>query len=76
MKIAVTVTDLAHVVHAGGDPHRTTAIIELHDDQVPAILRQHLKKVEKCRQWAERYGDGVGGHSYETVLFSLVAEHT
>jgi len=43
MKIAVTVCDCSAVVHAGGDPHRETATIELTNNQIPEILRRYVR---------------------------------
>ena len=42
VKIAFTVCDCAHVVHAGGDPERQTAMVDIPDDQVPKIVRKFL----------------------------------
>jgi hypothetical protein len=70
MKIAVTVCDCSHVVHAGGEPHRVTSIIELTGDQVPPILANHL---ELARSIREKDGFG-GGYLCESVTFSLVEE--
>jgi hypothetical protein len=69
VRIAVTVCDCSHVIHAGGDPQRTTSVIELNDDQVPLILRQHLEAVAKSKQKTGSYG---GGYLYETVALSLI----
>jgi hypothetical protein len=68
LKIAVTVCDCSHVVHAGGEPHRVTSIIELSDDQIPPILAKHLESVKAIRE-KDKFG---GGYLYESVTFSLV----
>lgn len=73
-KLAVTVCDVGDVVHAGGEPHRTTSIIELREDQIPRNLREYLAKVEKCREWQKQYGMGHGGYTYASVVISLVDE--
>lgn len=67
MKIAVTVLDVAQVVHAGGQPEALTSIIELREDQIPPLLKKHLEARQKAREV-------VGGWMYETVSFSLVVE--
>ena len=36
-QLAVTITDLAHVVHAGGDPVRITVLLDLTPEQRKAI---------------------------------------
>lgn len=68
MKIAVTVCDCQHVVHAGGDPHRVTSIIELSNDQIPPILAKHLATA-KAMKGKDEFG---GGYLYESVTLSLV----
>ena len=70
LKIAVTVCDCSHVVHAGGDPHRVTQIIELTDEQVPKILWQHLNAVAIAKAHQEKFGGE--GHFYGSVTLSLV----
>lgn len=68
LKIAVTVCDCSHVVHAGGEPHRVTSIIELSDEHIPPILVKHLELVKSIRE-KDKFG---GGYLYESVTLSLV----
>lgn len=68
--IAVTVCDCSHVAHAGGDPQRVTAVIELADSQVPEILRAHLEAVAQLKQAAKERN--MPAYVYESVVFSLV----
>jgi len=70
LKIAVTVCDCSHVVHAGGDPHRVTSIIELTDNQIPEILKDWLEKFRVIKE-KDKFG---GGYLYESVSLSLVKE--
>jgi len=68
LKIAVTVCDCSHVLHAGGDPHRVTSIIELADNQIPQILREYLKRFELRQESAN------APFMHESVSLSLVQE--
>jgi len=70
VKIAVTVCDCSHVAHAGGDPQRVTAIIELLDSQIPNVLRAHLLAVARIKEHAKSHG--LPGYIYESVVFSLL----
>jgi hypothetical protein len=63
MKIVATVTNTAHVVHAGGDVDRTSVVIDLGDN-LPQLLKSYLKNAES--------NDG----KYETISFSILSEKT
>jgi hypothetical protein len=41
MKLVVTVSDAAHLVNAGGELERTSAIIDIGND-LPLILKQYM----------------------------------
>lgn len=69
VKIAVTVCDCSHVVHAGGDAHRVTSIIELPDEHVPENLRRYLKDAARAEEHARTRGGGA--HTYQSVTLSL-----
>ena len=69
-KIAVTVCDCADVVHAGGEPHRVTSIIELSEDQIPDNLQRYFSAVATAKEHQEKYGGT--GYVYQSVVFSLV----
>ena len=70
MKIAITVCDCTDVVHAGGEPQRTTSIIELPDDKIPAILRNYLEDIAAAKEHQEKYGKPQ--YVYKSVSLSLV----
>lgn len=42
MKIAFTVSDFGAAANIGGDVERKTATIEIPDEQIPKIVRDHL----------------------------------
>ena len=67
MKIVATITDATCVVHIGGDISRESAIIDIPDDLVPGIIKEHFKRTE----WAR---SGENRHCYETLSFSLLNE--
>lgn len=73
MKIAVTITDAGMAINVGGPAESETAIIELRDDQVPRILRQHM---DERKRIADRLAAGESRvpHLYQTVAFSLVSD--
>lgn len=68
LKIAVTVCDVGNAVHADGDPQRVTSIIELSDEQVPAILTAYLEN----EQVVKRARSQGPAYSYRQVTFSIV----
>jgi selenophosphate synthetase-related protein len=70
LRIAVTVCDCADVVHAGGEPHRVTSIIELTDEQMPDNLRRYFRDVATAKKLKEKHGSG--GYVYQSVTLSLV----
>ena len=70
LRIAVTVCDCADVVHAGGEPHRVTSIIELTEDQVPENLRAYFRDVATAKERREKHGSS--GYVYQSVTLSLV----
>ena len=71
MKIAVTVTDAGMAVNIGGPVESTTAIIELHDDQIAPLVRRYLND-RKAAQ--ERATKNERGYLYASISFSLVDE--
>lgn len=50
MKIAFTITDASHAVHAGGEVIRETHIVVLDVMQVPEEVLRHLARVEQARK--------------------------
>lgn len=70
LRIAVTVCDCADVIHAGGEPHRVTSIIELTEGQVPENLRRYFRDVATAKEHKEKYGSS--GYVYQSVTLSLV----
>lgn len=42
MKLAFTICDTGHFVHAGGDPERTTYMVEIDDAMLPPLVQQYL----------------------------------
>lgn len=69
-RIAVTVCSCADVVHAGGEPHRVTSIIELTEEQVPENLRRYFRDVAAAEDHRKKFGGEV--HVYQSVTLSLV----
>lgn len=72
VKIAITVCDCSDVVHAGGEPHRITSIVELTDEQVPTNLRKHLEAIADAIEHEEKYGRPQ--YVYQSVTLSLVQQ--
>lgn len=70
VRIAVTVCDCADVVHAGGEPHRVTSVIELTEDQVPENLSRYFQNVATAKEHQEKYGGNA--YVYQSVVMSLV----
>jgi hypothetical protein len=67
MRIAFTVCDCSHAVHAGGDPERQTAMVEIPDDNVPQLVREWLD--------AKRYErETAGAYCYKSCSLSIVVE--
>ena len=67
MKLAVTICDCGQVVHAGGEPNRETSIIQLRDDQIPAMLRDFVEEKNREREQA-------GQWCYKSATFSVVVD--
>lgn len=67
MKIVATIADANYSVYVGCDVERTSVIIEIPDEQVPAALKRHFERREWVNQSPNRY-------FYETLLFSLLEE--
>jgi hypothetical protein len=67
MKIVATVTDVGHVVHAGGKPESKSSIITIPDDQIPTIIKKYFKN----REWASK---SENRYTYESLHFSLLEE--
>jgi len=67
VKIAFTVCDCGHVVHAGGDPDRQTATVEIPEDHVPQIVREFLDAKRQER-------DDAGRWCYKSCSLSIVVE--
>lgn len=67
MKIVVTVADGSGAVHVGSDVTCTSAIIEIKDEQVPDLLKQHLEHIA----WAK---SGKNRYCYETLSLSILEE--
>ena len=70
IRIAVTVCDCSDVVHAGGEPHRVTSIVELTENQVPENLRQYLRGIDIIKKHREKHEND--GYVYQSVTLSLV----
>jgi hypothetical protein len=70
LRIAVTVCDCSHVVHAGGEPHRVTSIIELSDEQVPENLKRYFADVAAAKAHREKFQST--NYDYQSVTLSLV----
>ena len=64
LRIAVTLCDCSAVLHVGGDVTRKTSIIELSDDQIPAMLKSHFEFVASAKEHNMQV--------YETVSLSIV----
>lgn len=73
MKIAVTITDAGMALNVGGPVESETAFIEMTDDQIPRILRDHLAARKRIRETVK---DGRANVPYlcQSVTFSLVSE--
>ena len=71
MKIAVTVTDAGMAANIGGPVESATAIIDVHDDQLPPLVRRYLND-RKAAQ--ERAAKNERGYLYASISFSLVDE--
>ncbi|MDD3926367.1 MAG: hypothetical protein PHT33_06900 [bacterium] len=66
MKIVATVSDVTEVVHCGGRAEIVSAVIEIPDESLPAIVRQHLAHKKQCNE----HGCGC----FSTVSFSYMEE--
>ena len=67
MKLIVTVSNADGYMHTGMPVEHESAIIEISEDQVPKILREHLRN----KKWAT---EGENRHHYGTVTFSMLVE--
>jgi len=65
MKIVVTLVDCSGAVCAGGGVERESAIIEIPDDSLPALV----KKYKKDRRWAS---EGPNRYTYQSLEFSVL----
>ena len=67
LKLAITICDCSHVVHAGGDPVRTTSIIEVPETFVPQAVRDYLNRERSAKKNEATY-------FYESISLSIVQE--
>jgi len=67
MKIVVTITDAAGVVHAGATIESRSAILEIPNDKLPTIVKQYLEN----KVWAKQK---EGRYTYEYMTFSILDE--
>lgn len=59
LKIIATMTDLADAAHIGGDPIKTSVIIEIPTKSIPDKLKRYLETDQK----------------WSTLSFSLLVEN-
>ena len=69
MKIVFTIADATHAAHIGCDVERKSAIIEVSEDQIPALVKGHFA----AKKWAK---EGPNRYVYETLSLSYIEEET
>ena len=63
MKLIATICDCGHVVHAGGEPERTSYEIDIPDDKLPRALLDYVK---------QKQAEDKGTWCYKSVTFSIL----
>lgn len=71
MKLAFTVCDSEDLMHAGGEPTRTTYVVDVPDADIPFGVRKFLQ--ERAESMERQRNGGIGWH-FKSMSISIVAE--
>lgn len=72
MKIVATVSDGNLALHLGLSVEHESAIIEIPDDKIPAIVKRYFNNIQWAKEQQEKGNKSAS--CCETLSFSLLSE--